>query len=47
MFLYSNYQAIGSVATLTCNAGYETNILPATCDENAQWTTNQFCTIGK
>ncbi len=43
-FSYSNDTDIGSVATLTCNNGYEDNNSPATCTPSAVWTTTPICT---
>ncbi len=46
-FSYSNDTNLGSMATLTCNNGYEDNDSPATCTLSAQsavWTTTPICT---
>ncbi len=47
-FSYSNATGIGSVATLTCNNGFQANNSPATCTQSAQsadWrTTAPNCT---
>ena len=43
-FNYSNNQLVGSMATLTCNTGFEVNgTNPVTCESSEEWTGMPFC----